>query len=170
MPDAGASTSALRIDAVSLISRFLGYPLSGPSQLLLTIALLAMTAGVVHRLSRRASPISLAISVALICLALLLTLYHLGYDMILLTSPCIALVAHGFPGLSEGSALRRVFIVLFAILATNWISTTAVLTALRPDHNLWLMLASINAICLLALFVGYMWCALLYLRHEPRSQ
>ncbi len=152
-----AATSHNRIDAVALVSRFLGYSLSSTSQLLLALALLGTASVAIHRLPASA-PAWEDVKIGIICLTTLLVGYHMGYDLVLLTAPLLVFVAHGLAGVGPG--LRRVCLTLYLLPAFNWVTTDAVVEAWHPTHSVWLVIASVNGLCIMGLFVAYVLVAL----------
>ena len=91
--------------------------------------------------------------VDLICIAMLLSIYHLGYDLILLTAAAVALAGGTLPAW-VAPRFRRALLIGVAILAANYLTAETILVHLR-DHRLWLLVASINCGLLLLLFTGY---------------
>ena len=150
-----------RTDATSLIGRFLGAPLSTVGQVLLSAGILLLSAAVLRLLARHDTPAAGALAIGIICLATSLVGYHQGYDLVLLSAPFLAAA---LPGLSSGMprGLRAVVLILFSILAVNWISTESVIAALRPSPALSLVITSVNGSCVAALFLAYLALGLRY--------
>jgi hypothetical protein len=93
------------------------------------------------------------------CCAVLLSVYHQAYDLLLLTLPVLALV----PVLKRGSSNRPAIFIeagLFIILAGNYLTTESVLAALHPGEVGRIALLSINGLALLAVFLIYLHVAL----------
>lgn len=156
LPDADPATSYTRLDAGSTVGRFLGHPMPDAVQALLTAGILLAAAFVLRLIRRHPETGSRDLRVGIICLALLLCVYHNGYDTLLLVGPCVALLAHGLQGLS-GRRLRWVFVALFLVPANNWVASASVLSAWQPSHQTWVLVTSVNGVCLVGLFLGYMW-------------
>ena len=155
------SLSIARVDATALISRFLGVPLGGVAQALVAIAVLGLAALALRRMAARAEePANFAMSTGIICAALLLSVYHQAYDLILLTLPAVALAYSGVPALLRPHRRRWFLLGLVGILAANYAATEAVLSALRMERGLWLVLVSVNGLALLTLFCVYSVAAL----------
>jgi hypothetical protein len=53
--------------------------------------------------------------------------------------------------------LRWLLAGMFAVPALNWLSTQAVLEALRPSPAIWLLITSANGVCVIILFAAYLW-------------
>jgi hypothetical protein len=150
-----------RVDATSLISRFLGAPLSTLEQVLLAAAVLLLSAAVLRLLAKHATQSADAVAIGIICLATNLVGYHQGYDLVLLSAPFLAAaVPSSLPGIPRG--LRAALIVLFSTLALNWAATESVLDAWQPSRPLWLMVASVNSLSLVALFLAYLTLGIRY--------
>jgi len=159
--DVSPATSAVRIDAATTFSRFLGHPLGDGLQVCLTVFVVAAAALGVHLLKNDRSVGSRELTIGIICTAVLLCGHHVGYDFLLLTAPALAVLFHGLPatGLGPRRGLRWLFLVLFAIPALNWAATASVLTALQPSPPLWLLIASLNGVVLIAALAAYLWLA-----------
>jgi hypothetical protein len=157
--DVSPATSPVRIDAATTLSRFLGHPLSDGGQVLLTVLIVAVAALGVHLLKNDRSLGSQELTIGIICTAVLLCGHHVGYDFLLLTAPALAMLLHGPPTTSPVPLrwVRSLFLILFAAPALNWAATESVLTALRPAPLLWLFIASVNGVVLIAALCGYLW-------------
>jgi hypothetical protein len=166
LPVANPATSPNRIDATTFVSRFLGHPLPDLLQGAMSIALIAAAAFAVHRVITRNAPGSFDLMMGIVCSVTLLVGFHIGYDMVLLTAPAIALWVRGLPG-DATSIGRRIFLVLVGILALNWVTTDAVLGAWQPSRPAWLALVSLNPLCLILLFLGYLALAFRHQQSAP---
>jgi hypothetical protein len=152
--DVNPVTSNTRTDLTSLISRFLEAPLSDVNQVLLAAAILLLAGCVLRLLARQASDDSNAAAVGIICLATSLVGFHRGYDLVLLVGPVVAAaVPHPVPAMP--SQLRLLLLVLFSILALNWIATESVLSRWQLSRSLWLIVTSLNGVCLVLLFLSF---------------
>jgi hypothetical protein len=155
------ATNPTRTDATSLISRFVGVPLSTLAQVLLAAGVLLLSATVLRLLAKHATQNADALAIGIICLATSLVAYHQGYDLVLLSAPFLAAaMPSSLSGMPRG--LRATLVVLFSILALNWITTASVLEAWQPPRPLWLALTSINGFCLVALFLAYLTLGIRY--------
>jgi len=157
--DVSPATSSVRIDAATTLSRFLGHPLGDPSQVLLTVLVIAVSGYAVYLLRKDRSTQAQDLTIGTVCTAVLLCGHHVGYDFLLLTVPALAVLFHGAPTLGQRYAptVRRLFLFLFTIPALNWAATASVLSALQPSPSVWLVISSLNGIALIAMFGGYLW-------------
>ena len=89
-------------------------------------------------------------------MAILLSVHHHAYDLVLLTPPMLVLVADGLPNDLLGSRTRWMLLALFGALALNYASAEAVLSHLRDVRPVWLLLASSNGAALLLIFLLYL--------------
>jgi len=160
-PDVGPATSDLRTDAASLISHFMGAPLSSVQQALLAIGLLLLAAPVLRLLAKHPTRQADALAVGILCLTTSLIGFHLEYDLLLLTAPFVAAaVAGSLPLRHRG--LRLALLALYSILALNWIDTESVLQRWQPSKQMWLLVTSVNGLCLVALYLGYLGLGIRY--------
>jgi hypothetical protein len=154
-----------RIDLATFVGRLVGRAVPPALSLTLTAVVLAVTSLALHRLSQHRGRAAEDLSLGLVCLGTLIAVYHMTYDMVLLSAPVAAVLARGLPAPAP-PAWRVGFLVLYAIPALNWILTVSFLQAWQPTHALWLAVASVNTLCLLALFAGYLTLALRTTRRQ----
>jgi hypothetical protein len=166
LPGVGPESAHDRVDAASLVSRFLGAPLSNSNQALLAVVILLAAAIVLRLLARHATPASRNLAVGIICLATSIVGFHRTYDLVILTAPFLAVAVRGLPETS-GRALRPIFLTLFTLIAINWLATDAVLDAWHPSHMAWLIVSSVNGLCLAVLLLGYLWLGVRYHLRSP---
>ena len=151
-----APRSFYRIDLVALFGRMAGRPLSHGVEAVITILVLAVAALLIRRMRSAAStPGYQPLTEALICIATLLCVHHLDYDLLLLALPLAALVYLPTPGLLESAAVRTGMLWLFALMAANYASTRSVLDRFHPDTPLRFALASANSLALVLIFAIY---------------
>lgn len=162
--DPGSSLDPMsfnQVDVGTFVSRFVGHTVPTAASLALTIVILVLAGVGLRRLANERGRAAADVSLALLCLGMLIAAYHMTYDLVLLTAPFAALVAHGLP--APGSRARTVaFGVLFSVPCLNWVLTQSALQAWQPAHFLWLAVVSLNTACLIALFGGYLMLALAY--------
>ena len=162
---ANPATSPWLVDAPSLVSRLNGEPMALPAQVALGLGILAVAAFTVRRL-RWHDRVERNLALGIICTALLAAAHHVGYDMVLLTAPAVALATGGLPA-GMPRPLRWAIVLSFLLPALNWIATYGVLKALDPPRPVWLLLTAINSTCILVLFAGFVGLALVERRPAP---
>jgi len=151
-----APRSFYRIDLVALSGRIAGRPLSHGVEAVIVILVLGVAALLIRRI--RGSETSSGyqnLSEAIICIATLLCVHHLDYDLVLLALPLAALVYRRTPVLLENATVRLGLLWLFALMAANYASTRSVLDRFHPDTLIRFALASANSLALLLLFAIY---------------
>jgi hypothetical protein len=154
--DSHPSGSLYRIDLVAMFARIARRSFSHTGEAVITIVVLGVAALLLHRMrSSEATPGHQTLSDAIICLATLLCVHHLDYDLLLLAFPLAALVYRRVPGLLEDAAVRRGTLWLFALMAANYMSTRSVLERIAPHRPVWLVLVSANSLALVLIFVIY---------------
>ena len=105
------------------------------------------------RFGRTAAPEHAAeLSEPIICVAIVLGVYHLGYDLLLLVPLLVALVRGRVPEFLRHGSPRRLLLVALVALAANYASTQAVIERLGNNRAVWLLLASVNPLLLVAVF------------------
>jgi hypothetical protein len=158
-PGAHPLKSVWRIDLGAWVSQIQWAPIGTAASLLLAGTVIGLASLALVRLRSHADESSRQISTGIICCAVLLSVYHQVYDLLLLTLPAVALVR----AWKLGSSDRRVVLVqagLFTILAGNYLTTESALNALHPGYFARLALLSVNAVALLALFGLFLYEAL----------
>ena len=158
-PAAHPLKSVWRIDLSARVSQIHGAPIGTAASLLLAGMVIGLASLALVHLRSHADQSSPRISVGIICCAVLLSVYHQVYDLLLLTLPAVALVR----AWKLGSSDRRVLFLeagLLTILAGNYLTTESALNALHPGYFGRLALLSVNAVALLALFGLFLYEAL----------
>ena len=159
--DVNPATSNTRTDATSLISRFVGAPLSSVEQVLLTTGILLLAVAVLRLLAKHPTRQADTLAVGIICLTTSLIGFHRGYDLVLLTAPFVAAAVPGALPLGN-RGVRWVLLALYSILALNWIATESVLQRWQPSGGTWLLVTSVNGLCLIVLYLGYLGLSVQY--------
>jgi len=160
------ATSFTRVDITSLISRIVGYPLNAPAQLAVMLAVLTLAAVAIHRSERSRGDHSVCAMDSILCLAILLSVYHQAYDLLLLTMPFAVVTFRRLPTIFNTKRFRLLLLGLYAMLAANYASSVSVLTRFHllspgyeptsPTGGLWLLLVSLNGVALVLSFVLYL--------------
>jgi hypothetical protein len=92
---------------------------------------------------------------SLLCCAVLLSLYHQAYDLLLLALPVAALVCTvRESGRPHGRHVAQA--LLFTVIGVNYVATQSALAALRLGPEARLVTLSVNGMALLALFGLYL--------------
>jgi hypothetical protein len=166
LPGVDPATSYNRVEAVSLVSRIIGTSLTNAEQVLLAGSLLVAAATILHLLAIQDSPTARNTAVGIICTAMLLVGFHRGYDLVLLTAPFAALLTDRAP-FPKGGLFRKLALTACIIPAINWLPSESVMDAWHPGRAVWVLVSSINSVCLTLLYLGYLGLGLqLYLRRE----
>jgi hypothetical protein len=150
--DSAPSWSLYRLDLVSLAGRVAGRALTHAEELVISVVVLTVAALLARRLRRSGVADHEPLSNAIICMAVLLCVHHLDYDLLLLVLPLLALVYRRVPGLLEDPRARVVTLGLYAVLGLNYVSTQSVLDRFALQPATAGMLVSINSVVLLLIF------------------
>jgi hypothetical protein len=150
------ATQVYGVDTPALLSRVLGRRLSAAESLAVALIILAGASVALRSLRSLADDRGAHLSATIICLAILLSVHHQAYDLVLLVAPVIALVTSALPGAFIQRVRTVSLRVLILLLAVNYVTTQSVLGRLEDQHGVWLLLASLNGGILLAIFVIYM--------------
>jgi len=150
-----AATSTIRLDAVAMLERLAGRPLGAVAGPLLSVALLAAGSAAAARLARRGGREGRVAAAGVVCLTMLICIYHQAYDAVLLALPVTAL-ALGLPwkrAARGATAARLVLLALMTVPALNYLSTDTFLNRLEPSPVVRTLITSANGMALLAAFV-----------------
>jgi len=152
-PDTQPILGIWRVDLTALVSRILDYPLSPGAGIILTAVVLIPVMYLSRRLNAGAGSRQVQVIDALTCCAVLLSLFHQAYDLLLLAWPAASLAKAIHERAPE--AIYIVQGVLFAILALNYVTTQSVLTAFALSPGLRLGVLTANGLALAGLFGLY---------------
>jgi hypothetical protein len=153
-PDTDPILGVWRVDLTACISRFLNYPLGAGTGLLVTAIVLAPVFLMSRRLSASDGSSQERVIDVLICCAVLLSLFHQAYDLLLLAFPA-AVLARAIRDHAP-NAIYIAQLVLFAILGLNYLTTQSALTAFQLAPGLRLVVLTINGLALAGLFGLYL--------------
>jgi hypothetical protein len=147
-----------RIDGIALVSRLLHLKLAAVEQLALGLGFLAMGALGVRRLAARATGgMAVRLSASLACVTVLLCAYHQGYCLILLTLPLAAVVAdRAAQPYASHPGLRGALLAALSIPMINYLPSDTAITALGIAGPLWVVITSLNGICLVLAMAVYL--------------
>jgi hypothetical protein len=153
-PDTHPIHSVWRVDLVATISRLANHPLGMSAAVLTSALVLAPVMVLSRRLVESDRADQNRVLEGLVCCAVLLSLFHQAYDLLLLALPVAGVVG----ALSERP--RRATHVAQALLVTmlglNYLATQSALSALQLSPATRLLLVSANGLILLALYGLYL--------------
>jgi glycosyl transferase family 87 len=159
------ATSLIRLDAAGFFGRLMGGSPGAVLELMVAAGVLGLSALVLARTGRSEEPWSRQARDGVVCLAILLSVYHQSYDALLLAFPVTALVAaDGMP--EAWRRFRPLLLALLLVPAANYAATDTMMHRLAPSPGLRLLIATANGAALLGAFA--IWAGLA-LRREPRG-
>lgn len=164
-PASAAATSPYRVDVAALVSRVLGWSVSLPAELLIMLAILGISAVALRRLAKRDDDDARFLSSALLCVAVLICVYHPSNEALFLSFPIVMM---GRRCLAQGVRTSPVEWLLFAAAATpavNYLTMGGVVGRMRPGGAMWLAVTSLSGGALLVAFCAL--CGLALKGIEP---
>jgi hypothetical protein len=153
-PAAAAATSPYRVDLAAEVSRLLGWSIGFPAELVVMLAVLAVSAAALRHLASRADDDARVLSSSLMCVAVLLCAYHPSNEAFLLALP---IVMAGRECLAEGSAASALeWLVLIAATApaANYLLLGSVVARMHPGGLVWLAATSLSGLALLIAYAA----------------
>jgi hypothetical protein len=153
-PDTDPILGVWRVDLTACISRLLNHPLGAGAGLTITALILLPLVLLSRRAVRRADPGQERLIDALICCAVLLSLFHQAYDLLLLAYPAASLARTLYEHRTRSIYVAQA--VLFGILGLNYVTTQSALTALQLSPATRLLVLTVNGIALTGLFGLYL--------------
>jgi Glycosyltransferase family 87 len=154
-PDTHPIHSVWRVDLVATISRLANHPLGASAAVLASAVVLAPVMVVSRGLAGFVGPHRKWIPEGLVCCAVLLSLFHQAYDLLLLALPVTGLVV-AMSQTRPPRATQVAQVLLFLVLGLNYLATESALSALRPSPGARLAVVSANGLVLVALFALYL--------------
>ncbi len=161
-PSAAAATSPYRVDMAAEVSRLLGWSVSLNAELVMMLAVLAVGAMALRHLAERNDDDARLLSSSLVCVAVLISVYHPSNEALLLALPIVMM---GRRCLAEGvraSPLEWLSLGAAAMPAANYLIMGSVVARMRPGGIMWLTATSLSGGALLVAF-----CALCGLAWRP---
>jgi hypothetical protein len=144
-----------RVDLAATISRLIDQPLGTVTGLVVGTIVLLPVILASRRLARSVDSHRERALNSLLCCAVLLSLYHQAYDLLLLALPVAALVCTvRESGRPHGRHVAQA--LLFTVIGVNYVATQSALAALRLGPEARLVTLSVNGMALLALFGLYL--------------
>ncbi len=150
-PDVSAASSSYRLDGAAILGRVVG-PLGGVGQLVVAAIVLGTAALALRRIDKLGRRDTAGLADGIVFSAVLLSVYHMGYDLILLTLPVVAVARRQLPASFERPRLRVILLALFALLGANYGASRSVIERLGPGSPLSTVVALINGLLLSAVF------------------
>ena len=163
-PSSAAGTSPYRLDLAAVVSRLLGWSVSGTTEIVIMLAVVAVAALAVRHIPERHREDDRLLSASLVCVAILVCVYHPSNEALLLALPIVLM---GRRCLAEGSRAPLVAWVIFAATALpafNYLIMGSIVARMRPGGAIWLAVTSLNGVALLVAFGAL--CALAWKRGE----
>ncbi len=154
--DPASQYALFRVDASASVGRFAGVPLGPILPFVIAGGVLALTAVLMRRRARTAGfHESDSAWAGLACTAILLCVYHIGYDLLLLVWPATAIVV-GFAARRARHPVRAWSeLGLIGVLAGNYLASYTAIERLGIGTWPGLIAMSLNGLALLALFGMY---------------
>jgi hypothetical protein len=153
-PDTHPIHSVWRVDLAATVSRLTNHPLGMSATVLVSAAVLVLAMVLSWRLGESRDADRQRALEGLVCCAVLLSLFHQAYDLLLLTLPAAGVVV----AMSQGRPPRAMLVVqalLLTILGLNYLATQSALAALAPGPPLRLLVISANGLILAGLYALY---------------
>jgi hypothetical protein len=144
-PTAAAEMSPYRVDVAALVSRLLGRPVSLGVELAMMLGVLGLSAAALRRLDDQAR----LLSASLVCVAVLVCVYHQSYEALLLTLPLLV-TAHRCL-VEDARVSRRHWWLLGAVAvpAGNYLVMGGVVSRMATGGTTWLVATSLDGVALL---------------------
>jgi hypothetical protein len=164
-PTAAAATSPYRVDLAALVSRLLGWSVGLNAELVIMLGVLGISAMALRRLAKRNDDEARLLSSSLICVAVLICVYHPSNEALLLALPIVVL---GRRCLAEGvraSPLEWLALGAAVTPAANYLIMGSVVARMRPGGIMWLTVTSLSGAALLVAFGAL--CGLAWRGTEP---
>lgn len=153
------ATSATLIDLGSLLARLSSVSPTMISQVLVLATTVGIAAMVGIRCTKCAEPGSRQLGIGIALLAVLLSVYHQVYDLVLLTAPFVAIVGRRFPRVFYSGWHYPVSLLLLCFLAANYMAGESILKLVSPNRHAWMLLASANGLALALVFATWVHAA-----------
>jgi len=153
-----------RLDLVGMVSKVMNWKPDDLVYLFCMLVILAVPGWVVFQTApTERNGNATGLTATIVCLAILVSIYHHAYDSLLVVVPWIGITFFSSIGQAEmPESIRRVIAVLLAFPLANYLSTRAFFqkTGVDPQGWLWESITSANGACLLIALVLTCWCAL----------
>lgn len=154
-PETDSLQSVWRIDLTATTSRLLDYPLGVTGAFLVSAAVLLPVMVLQREIRPAQDSENQQLFIALVCCAMLLSLFHQTYDLLLLALPAVVL---GRTLLKSKNASRTQVMQAgaFAFFSLNYLATQSALTAVNLSPGNRGAVVAANGLVLSALFISYL--------------
>jgi hypothetical protein len=151
-PTAAADTSPYRVDVAALVSRLLGRPVSVGVEIALMLTVLGLSAAALRRLAKSDDDQDRLLSASLVCVALLVCVYHQSYEGLLLTLPLLVTAHRCLAGDARVSRRHWLLLCAAAVPAGNYLIMGNVVGRMATGGTTWLVATSLDGVALLVAF------------------
>ena len=148
-PTAAAHTSPYRVDVAALASRLLGRPVDVGVELALMLGVLGLSAAGLRRLADGDDDQQRLLSASLVCVALLVCVYHQSYEASLLALPLLLTAGRCLTDDGGTSYRHWVLLAAAAVPAANYLVMGSVVNRMATGGPLWLVATSLDGVALL---------------------
>ena len=159
-PATNVTQSVHRLDAFLLVGRALGRPLTAAEDLVVVAAVFGLAALAVRRAARVEDAARRPLSTSVMVAAILSGSYHQAYDAIFLSLPVVFAASGAWGDALAARIGRGLLLAGAAVLALNYLSTEVVIARLGLADAAWTAVTSLNALAMLAAFLGCLTAAL----------
>lgn len=142
--------SPFRIDGVALASHIFGWPVPVAGQLAIAAAVLGIAAGLLRLLAAPGRDHGPYLTMTVACLGVLTCVYHLGYDLLLLTMPIIAVATTLRRPSSRRLASQWILLGLLLLPMANYLASGTAIEYLQLTGGMRRTVISLNGAALLA--------------------
>lgn len=162
-----------RLDTVGTISKVMGWKPSDLVYLGSMLFILAIPGWVIFKASaKELNRGATGMTALIVCLTILVSIYHHSYDSLLVAVPWIGLAFFRSIDLRElPEWARSLTAVLLAVPLANYLSTRVFQQKMGLDSQgpVWEILTSANGACLLIALATTLWCAWQHSNEAPES-
>jgi hypothetical protein len=166
-PAAAAATSPYRVDLAALVSRLIGWSVSLDTELVIMLAVLAVSAMTLRHIARRNDDDARLLSSSLVCVAVLVCVYHPSNEALLLALPIVMMARRCLAEGVGASPLDWLLLGAAVIPAANYLTLGSVVGRMQPGGAMWLTATSLSGFALLVTFCGL--CGLAWSGTEPHA-
>jgi hypothetical protein len=151
-PNAAAATSPYRLDVAALLSRPLGWSIGFGVELALMAGILAVGALALFRVARRDEDDARVLSTSIVCVTVLVCVYHQSYEAILVAFPLLMAGRRCLAGDHGASPLHWALFVALVTPAVNYLVMGGLVARMPTGGLPWLAATSLDGVALLVAF------------------